>query len=189
MKNIFSLLLAVFSVILMLDYPLEPSQVSLISLFTIGIPSLVLALEPNHERIRGHFMTNVLLKALPAGLTDFLVVSGLVIFCREFGVDTECLSTSVTILVAIVGFMIVYIIAKPMKRHHWIMLIGLIAGWLYCMLFISHLFAITSINTQCAMLMVLFALATEPLMRYLTKFFTWILDRIEEGSKKTKKSF
>ncbi len=183
-KNIFSLLLAVFSVILMLDYPLEPSQVSLISLFTIGIPSLVLALEPNHERIRGHFMTNVLLKALPAGLTDFLVVSGLVVFCREFGVDTECLSTSVTILVAIVGFMIVYIIARPMKRHHWIMLIGLIAGWLFCMLFISHWFAITSINTQCAMLMVLFALATEPLMRYLTKFFTWILDKIEESSKK-----
>ncbi len=188
-KNIFSLLLAVFSVILMLDYPLEPSQVSLISLFTIGIPSLVLALEPNHERIRGHFMTNVLLKALPAGLTDFLVVSGLVVFCREFGVDTECLSTSVTILVAIVGFMIVYIIARPMKRHHWIMLIGLIAGWLFCMLFISHWFAITSINTQCAMLMVLFALATEPLMRYLTKFFTWILDRIEEGSHKKKKTF
>lgn len=188
-KNIFSLLLAVFSVILMLDYPLEPSQVSLISLFTIGIPSFVLALEPNHERIRGHFMTNVLLKALPAGLTDFLVVSGLVIFCREFHVDTESLSTSVTILVAIVGFMIVYIIARPLKRHHIIMLIGLIAGWLYCMLFISHFFAITSINTQCAMLMVLFALATEPLMRYFTRFFTWILNKLEEGGWEKKNRF
>lgn len=188
-KNIFSLLLAVFSVILMLDYPLEPSQVSLISLFTIGIPSLILALEPNHERIRGHFMTNVLLKALPAGLTDFLVVSGLVLFCREFHVDTESLSTSVTILVAIVGFMIVYIIARPLKRHHYIMLIGLIAGWLYCMLFISHFFAITSINTQCAMLMVLFALATEPLMRYLTMFFSWILKKLEESGKQSKNRF
>lgn len=185
-KNIFSLLLAVFSVILLLDYPLEPSQVSLISLFTIGIPSFVLALEPNHERIRGRFLTNVLLKALPAGLTDFLVVSGLVIFCREFNVDTESLSTSVTILVAIVGFMIVYIIARPMQRHHWIMLIALIAGWLYCMLFISHFFAITSINTQCAMLMVLFALATEPLLRFFTKFFYWLLDKLQERSERRK---
>ena len=83
-KNIFSMLLAIFSVILMLDYPLEPSQVSLISMFTIGIPSFVLALEPNKELIRGHFLTNVLVRALPAGLTDFIVVSGLVIFCREF---------------------------------------------------------------------------------------------------------
>ena len=102
-KNIFSMLLAIFSVILMLDYPLEPSQVSLISMFTIGIPSFVLALEPNKDLIRGHFLTNVLVRALPAGLTDFIVVSGLVIFCREFQVDLDCLSTSCTILVAIVG--------------------------------------------------------------------------------------
>lgn len=72
-KNIFSMLLAVFSMISMINYPLEPSQISLISMFTIGIPSFVLALEPNKDRIQGHFMTNVLLKALPAGLTDFLL--------------------------------------------------------------------------------------------------------------------
>lgn len=67
------MLLAVFSMISMINYPLEPSQISLISMFTIGIPSFVLALEPNKDRIQGHFMTNVLLKALPAGLTDFLL--------------------------------------------------------------------------------------------------------------------
>ena len=186
-KNIFSLLLAVFSVILLLDYPLEPSQVSLISLFTIGIPSFILALEPNREIIRGRFMTNVLLKALPAGLTDFGVVSGLVLFCREFNVDTECLSTSVTILVAMVGFMIIYIITRPMKRHHWLMLGGVFAGWLFCMLFISHWFAITSINLQCAMLMVLFLLVTEPLLRYLTLICNWILRTLEIRAERKKK--
>ena len=36
-KNIFSMLLAVFSMLFLIDYPLEPSQVSLISVFTIGI--------------------------------------------------------------------------------------------------------------------------------------------------------
>lgn len=134
-KNIFSMLLAIFSVILMLDYPLEPSQVSLISMFTIGIPSFVLALEPNKDLIRGHFLTNVLVRALPAGLTDFIVVSGLVIFCREFQVDLDCLSTSCTILVAIVGFMILHRIARPMNTGHIVMLVGVIAGWILCMLF------------------------------------------------------
>ena len=166
-KNIFSMLLAVFSVILLLDYPLEPTQVSLISMFTIGIPSFILALEPNKNPIRGHFLTNVLVKALPAGLTDFIVVSGLVIFCREFSVDLDCLSTSCTILVAIVGFMILYRIAKPMNVGHIIMMIGVIAGWLFCMLFVSKFFAITSISKQCAMLMIIFAIITEPALRYL----------------------
>jgi cation-transporting ATPase E len=166
-KNIFSMLLAIFSMILMLDYPLEPSQISLISMFTIGIPSFFLALEPNKDPIRGHFMTNVLLKALPAGLTDFLVVSALVWFCHEFDVDLDCLSTSCSILVAIVGFMILHRIAQPMTRGHRILLVGVIAGWLFCIFFIPNLFAITTISKQCMMLMVVFAIATEPVLRYL----------------------
>lgn len=176
-KNIFSMLLAIFSVILMLDYPLEPSQVSLISMFTIGIPSFVLALEPNKELIRGHFLTNVLVRALPAGLTDFIVVSGLVIFCREFQVDLDCLSTSCTILVAIVGFMILHRIARPMNTGHIVMLVGVIAGWILCMLFGGSFFGITGISKQCEMLMVIFAIITEPILRYLSLIVEWISAR------------
>lgn len=176
-KNIFSMLLAIFSVILMLDYPLEPSQVSLISMFTIGIPSFVLALEPNKELIRGHFLTNVLVRALPAGLTDFIVVSGLVIFCREFQVDLDCLSTSCTILVAIVGFMILHRIARPMNTGHIVMLVGVIAGWILCMLFGGSFFGITGISKQCEMLMVIFAIITEPVLRYLSLIIEWISAR------------
>lgn len=176
-KNIFSMLLAIFSVILMLDYPLEPSQVSLISMFTIGIPSFVLALEPNKELIRGHFLTNVLVRALPAGLTDFIVVSGLVIFCREFQVDLDCLSTSCTILVAIVGFMILHRIARPMNTGHIVMLVGVIAGWILCMLFGRSFFGITEISKQCEMLMVIFAIITEPVLRYLSLIVEWISAR------------
>lgn len=176
-KNIFSMLLAIFSVILMLDYPLEPSQVSLISMFTIGIPSFVLALEPNKELIRGHFLTNVLVRALPAGMTDFIVVSGLVIFCREFQVDLDCLSTSCTILVAIVGFMILHRIARPMNTGHIVMLVGVIAGWILCMLFGGSFFGITGISKQCEMLMVIFAIITEPVLRYLSLIVEWISAR------------
>ncbi len=176
-KNIFSMLLAIFSMILMLDYPLEPSQVSLISMFTIGIPSFVLALEPNKELIRGHFLTNVLVRALPAGLTDFIVVSGLVIFCREFQVDLDCLSTSCTILVAIVGFMILHRIARPMNTGHIVMLVGVIAGWILCMLFGGSFFGITGISKQCEMLMVIFAIITEPVLRYLSLIVEWISAR------------
>ena len=173
-KNIFSMLLAVFSMIFMINYPLEPSQISLISMFTIGIPSFVLALDPNKDRIQGHFMTNVMLKALPAGLTDFLAVSSLVLFCQEFGVNEGDISTSCTILVAIVGFMILYQIAKPMTIGHHVLMVGMVAGWLFCMIFVSHLFAIRDISRQCMMLTAVFAIATEPVLRYLSKFVEWL---------------
>lgn len=172
-KNIFSMLLAVFSVLLVWDYPLEPAQVSLISMFTIGAPSFILALEPNKDPIKGHFLVNVLVKAFPAGITDFIVVSGLVWFCREFKVNLDSLSTSCTVLVAIVGFMILYRIAKPMTKMHIGMMVFLVAGVLFCMLYISEFFAITFISKQTAMLMIIFALITEPCLRYLSIWVEW----------------
>ena len=177
-KNIFSMLLAVFSMISMINYPLEPSQISLISMFTIGIPSFVLALEPNKDRIQGHFMTNVLLKALPAGLTDFFAVSSLVLFCQVFGVNEEDISTSCAILVAIVGFMILYQIAKPMTAGHRVLMVGMVAGWLFCMIFVSHLFAIRDISGQCMMLTAVFTVAAESILRYLSKFVEWMRESL-----------
>ena len=135
-------------------------------MFTIGIPGFFLSLEPNKNRIEGRFLSKVILKALPAGLTDFLIVSALVMFSREFAVDAQDVSTACTVVVAVVGFMILYRIASPMTRMHWILLIGVIADWLFCVTMVSHLFAITSISRKCAMLLVLFALLTEPVLRY-----------------------
>ena len=51
------------------EYPFEPIQLSLISVVTIGIPSFVLALEPNKEKIHGNFLENVVSKALPTAFT------------------------------------------------------------------------------------------------------------------------
>ena len=152
----------------MVNYPLEPSQISLISMFTIGIPAFVMSLERNTDQIKGHFLSNVLFKALPGGLTDFLVVSSLYMFCMEFRVSETDVSTSCTIILAIVGLMILYQIASPMTKYHWILWFGMAAGLLYCMIFVSRIFAITSVSKQSMMLLIVFAIVTEPTFRYLS---------------------
>ena len=93
---IFSLLLAVFSIINVVTYPLQPSQITMVSLFNIGIPGFFLAMEPNHKRIAGHFLIKVLLKAMPAALTDFLAIAALVVFGNTFGVDQVDVSVAST---------------------------------------------------------------------------------------------
>ncbi|MDD6211800.1 MAG: cation-translocating P-type ATPase [Clostridiales bacterium] len=183
-KNIFSLLLSVFSVILVMDYPLEAAQVSLIGMFTIGIPAFILSQEPNKNPIRGNFLSNVFLRALPAGLTDFAVVLGLVLFCQEFNVDSECMSTACTLLVSLVGFMIMYRIMSPMTKIHWAIFISMIVGLTFCMLKVSWFFAITGITHQVAMLMVLFGIIAEPMMRYLGQFTAWAERKLTERSER-----
>lgn len=58
-KNIFSFFLSMLAVILSFTYPLKPAQVSLIGMFTIGIPAFFLALQPNKEKIEGRFLSIV----------------------------------------------------------------------------------------------------------------------------------
>ena len=167
-KNIFSFLLSLFSVIFMITYPLEPSQISLIGMFTIGVPGFFLAFQPNKERIKGHFLTNVLLKALPAGLTDVVIVGALVVFGQTFGVNSTDISTAATILLLIVGFMILYKICQPANIYRGVIWVGCMIGCVLCCIFLPELFAITGMSKKCIMLFVVFSIATEPILRYLT---------------------
>ena len=187
-KNIFSFLLAIFSMGFMITYPLEPSQVSLISMFTIGIPAFFLAMEPNKNIIKGRFLTNVLLKALPAGLTDFVIVGALVVFGRVFNVSPTDISVAATLLLAIVGLMILYRISKPMNKLRVVIMVGCTIGLLVCIFFIPNLFAITAISGQCAMLLGIFAIATEPLLRYSSIAIEWIHDTFTKYRKKRRNS-
>lgn len=169
-KNIFSLLMAIFSAVFAITYPLEPSQISLISMFTIGLPGFLLALEPNRNRIEGNFMANVMLKALPAGLTDVLSVGALVICGQVFNLPSEDIATAGTMLLAVVGFMIIIKISHPFNKMKYGVLIINIVGLLFCGLFLGRLFAIESISNICFLLMVVFAFAAESMFRYLTLF-------------------
>ena len=180
-KNIFSLLMSIFSIIFLVNYPLEPAQISLISAFTIGIPAFVMALETNTGRITGRFLSNVFFRALPAGMTDFAVISALVIFCREFQVGRTDLSTSCTILLAIVGIMILYRIASPMTKLHWILWVGMIFGILFCMTFMNRIFSISTLSRKSAMLLIIFAIITEPVLRYLSLATKKILEMTGRG--------
>ena len=169
-KNIFSLLMAIFSAVFAITYPLEPSQISLISMFTIGLPGFLLALEPNRNRIEGNFMANVMLKALPAGLTDVLSVGALVICGQVFNLPSEDIATAGTMLLAVVGFMIIIKISHPFNKMKYGVLLINIVGLLFCGLFLGRLFAIESISNICFLLMVVFAFAAESMFRYLTLF-------------------
>lgn len=168
-KNIFSMMLALFSMISVLQYPLQPSQITFISLFTIGVPSFILSLEPNTDRIKGGFLMNVFKMALPAGLTMFISVSALVVFGQVFRIRYEYISTSATMLVALVGFLYLTKVAIPHNKLHVGMILVLIAGMMACVFFTPGIFGIESITMEAAMLLGLFLVATEGLFRYVYK--------------------
>ena len=118
-KNIFSFLLSIVALALPLAYPFQPLQLSLVTFATIGAPAFFLALEPNHELVHGKFMRNVLRKALPGGLTDFLLVFCAQGFGYAFDIPSDMVGTICTLVILCVGLQILWGVCIPFTPLHW----------------------------------------------------------------------
>lgn len=112
-KTIFSMLLGILTTVIHLRYPFQPIQMSLIGAFTIGLPSFVLALEPNHERITGNFFRNIVSRAIPGALT--VVANILLLYlCQEwFALEHAEVSTLAVVLTALTGVLLLIRISLP----------------------------------------------------------------------------
>lgn len=168
-KNIFSFSLAVISLIFTLPYPVTSAQMSLVSALTIGAPGFVLAMEPNTARIKGKFLPNVIYRALPGGLTDLILVLGVILFCMVFQVGENMMSTVCAIILNIVGLMVVHYTCKPYNLLRKAMMTGLTVAFVFCVLLLPQLFTLTSLDLPGAMILVVFALLSAPALMVIRR--------------------
>lgn len=117
-KTIYSGLLAVMFLILGEAYPFVPIQMSLIGTVTIGLPSFLLALEPNRERIQGNFLKNVIVKAMPVGLTVVLNIFVLAMLNKMEMISEEQYSTLCVIGTGICGILLLFTLTKARKSEN-----------------------------------------------------------------------
>ena len=129
-KNIFSLTMATISIILAIRYPLTPNQISLVTMWTIGVPSFLLAQMPNHDLIKGRFIDNIMRPAAIGAMADVLIVGLVMIFGKQIGLDDLQLGTCCAAGMATIGMIYMWQIAKPLdvwrKMVIWGCLIGLV---------------------------------------------------------------
>lgn len=180
-KNIFSFCLSVIAIIGNVKYPLMPAQISLISMFTIGIPAFFLSQIPNNNLIKGKFISNILVKAIPGGIIDTVIIAAMVIFGRIFEVTSSDISSASTILLAIIGIMVLYNISKPMDKYKWIIWGGCAFCLFLAIAFFKDFFSLTSsMSIQGKLLCINFAIISEVFLRYLTLFVNFINNSLEK---------
>lgn len=186
-KNIFSFLISVLAIFFQVKYPLEPSQISLISLFTIGMPAFFLSQVPNKDIIEGNFLKNILFKALPGGLVGTITVAAMVIFGTIFNASYTDISSASTIILAVIGLMVLLNISKPMDKYKWAIWLFSTVGITISIIFLKDLFAITkNMSIQGTLLCLNFILISEVILRYLTNFFELVKNLKEKITKKYK---
>ncbi len=113
-KTVFSAVLALVCIFLP-PYPFVPIQMTLVSAAVIGWPSFVLALEPNHDRVSGYFLVNVLRKSLPASFAIILSLTAAVVGRHILGLSFDQTSTLCFYLTALVGFNLVFRLSQPVN--------------------------------------------------------------------------
>ena len=128
MKTIFSLCIGVIFVFLHMRYPFQPIQMTFISTFTIGIPSFVLALQPNKERVKGRFFYNVVTRAVAGGVTMTFGVIMTYIAEALLQLTYAQTSTIIVLLTAVTGVFFVIRIAYPFNAIRIALLVVVIGG-------------------------------------------------------------
>ncbi len=170
-KNIMSLFLALITMFAGFPYPFVGIQITLISALTIGIPSFVLALEPNHELVQGGFMKNVLRRALPGGLTNIVLIVGIELFTVAFSFEHTSLSTLATAVMGFVGLLVLYYISKPLDWKRWTLLGAMTVGMVVAVIFFGGFFGLTPLDFQTWLVIVVFLLLAPSVIYVFEKAF------------------
>lgn len=174
-KTIYSICLALLFLFLPMRYPFVPIHLTLISALTIGYPSFVLALEPNHDRIRGSFIKNVVSRSVPTAATILTGVVSVMLVGPCFGLTEGQVSTVCVMLAAFTGLLLIFKLCTPFNLLRRLLFGSICAALLLCFLFFQSFFSLAAFSTP---LLVAGAIALAGVF-LLFWFYQWLYQRLQ----------
>jgi cation-transporting ATPase E len=183
-KNIFSFALSIITLFFAnMPYPMMPLHLSMISAFTIGIPSFVLALEPNKELVKGRFLQNVLTRAAPGGFTNIIMVLLLEMFYLTFGRDIislDSLRTMSALIVSVIGLMVLYHTCKPLNWKRWTLIGVMSLSVLFCFTVMSGLFEFAALDAKTSLIIFVLLLLSIYNIKFINRGFAYLFELIKK---------
>lgn len=183
-KTIFTSILVIICLFMKSEYFYLPIHLSLITACTISIPSFILALEPNNEKVKGNFMLNVIKKSIPPALTVVFNVVLITLFKKEFNIDPSLATTLIVIMTATTGFIFLFKLCKPFNVLRASMITILIGIFVYALLFWYDFFDLTSITFSTILLYIVFGTASIQIFTRLDNFTEYIINKVTNKVKK-----
>lgn len=178
-KTIYTILLILFSVMISSKYFFIPIQLTLITTFTIGTPSFILALEPNHDLVKGNFLLKIVSRSLPTALTVVFNVVLVTCFTSVFHLSYEIQSSISVVLTAITGFIYLYKICKPFTKLRISLFSVMLLGFCYCLIFQTSFFNLVPITSASALIGFVLSIDSLYVYRRLNYFISRIFHRLD----------
>ncbi len=179
-KTIYTVLLILFSIGVSTKYFFVPIQLTLITGFTIGIPSFILALEPNHDLVKGNFLLKIVSKALPVSLTVVFNIILITAFKETFHLSYALSSTLSVFLTATTGFIFLYRICKPFNFLRTVLFLFLLFGFAYCAIFQYEFFNISEITKETALIFIVLYICSMYIFDKLNHLSKYLFHKLDE---------
>ncbi len=176
-KTIFTILLILACVYLSTEYFFIPIHLTLITMFTIGIPSFVLALESNNELVKGNFLLKVFLKSIPSALTVVFNVVIIKLFEMHFNLDSDLCSTLTVFLTATTGFIFLNNICKPYNILRVCLMSFLLIAFGYCAIYQYSFFNISYVNKDTILIFIVLFICSMYIFDKLKALTNYILKK------------
>ena len=176
-KTIFTILLILACIYLSAEYFFIPIHLTLITFFTIGVPSFILALEPNNELVKGNFLLKIFLKSLPSAITVVFNVIIIKLFEMEFGLDPDLCSTLTVFLTASTGFIFLNNLCKPYNILRGCLMIVLVLAFSYCAIYQYSFFNISYVNKDTILVFVVLFICSIYIFDKLKDLCNYILKK------------
>ena len=172
-KTIYTILLILTCLFTRSEYFFIPIQLTLITTCTIGIPSFILALEPNTNIVSGNFILKIFKNSIPAGITVFLNILIIVLFEKTFSLDQTIVNSLAVLLTGTTGFIHLYNVSKPFNLLRKFLFTILLITFIYGAFFQYNFFDLASLNLKIgliAFLLIIFSFYSYDLIYRVIQF-------------------
>lgn len=180
-KTIFTSILVCVCILTKVKYFYLPIQLSLITTCTISVPSFFLALEPNHNLVKGNFMLKVVSKSIPPALTVVFNVIMITLFNKAFNIDSNLTSTLIVIMTGTTGFINLSRISRPFNVYRTILYTILLGLYIYIIVFQSSFFYLSQINFNTILLYTVFYICSIWVFDKLNLIVNYILKTVDKS--------
>ena len=155
-------------------YPYMPIHLSLMNFITIGAPSLILALEPNKERVKGNFLIKIFANAAPAALTVFTTLFAFLFFTRNSMLTAIESSTISVIMTTIIMLIYQYKLCKPFNFIRRLLISTMCLMFIVELLFFKEFFSLAVLDTGMYLLIGIFICIALLLWNLYNRFFEYL---------------
>lgn len=176
-KTLYTAILSMLFLLIPAPYPFIPIQMTLISSLTIGIPSFVLALEANKEKIKQNLFQSILKTSLPTALTIIINIIFCVILYNLCNMTEMQYSTMAVIITGYIGILLIYKISIPFTKTREYLFYGILTGFILGITVFKSAFSIHPLTWLQMILTLCLIAISEKIYDFITKLFEKTLNR------------